>query len=651
MTHLSSRKIPFIFKALKNMHNFYLQRGFQVVFIKGDGEFKPLEDLVQSELYGGPKLNLASANEHVPEIERKIRVIKERTRAVRYSLPCNALPALVTTHAVLFVTKQLNLFPVKGGISGWSPKQIMTGEVVHYKFCSIPFGCYCQISEEGEPRNSMLARTRGAIALGPSGNVQGGHKFYTLDTRSVVVRRQWVRLPMTAAVIARLELLASGQPSQPVFTDRKGLPIGDIAMEHFDDAVHVDATDDGYVQVDAADDIPGVHLQDSDEFVKIPGVESTDQATYDDVPDLANAFDVDIDFEANPPDPVQVDIDQAPDPKVGVGSVVGPRMDGTGGMSVAPAVTRRSTRERRQVKDYQPSMTGQKYAFATMALVYTPLGKSFLSEFSYQHDAQVAYAFMQQLSLKSALKQWGSDAVDAGVKEVSQLHWRKTFVPRRYSELTDEQTKKVLESHMFVVKKRDGNTKARMVAGGNTQRDYLTKEDSSSPTVSTKAVILTSIIDAHERRDVAVIDIPNAFIQTRVDNPKNRVIIRMRGVVVEWLVNADPKFYGPYVTTDKKGMKVILVECWNAIYGTMIAGLLYYRKFSESLTGQGYVANAYDPCVWNKIIKGKQSTICFHVDDCKISHKSAQVNDATIKWLRHDYESIFTDGSGEMKVA
>jgi hypothetical protein len=116
------------------------------VFIKGDGEFKPLEDLIQLELYGGPKMNLASANEHVPEIERKIRVIKERTRAVRYSLPCNALPALVTTHAVLFVTKQLNLFPVKGGISGWSPKQIMTGEVVHYKFCSIPFGCYCQIS-------------------------------------------------------------------------------------------------------------------------------------------------------------------------------------------------------------------------------------------------------------------------------------------------------------------------------------------------------------------------------------------------------------------------------------------------------------------------------------------------------------------------
>ncbi len=58
-----------------------------------------------------------------------------------YSLPVNALPAVVLVNAVLFVTKQLNLFPVKGGISNqFSPKQIMTGEVVHYKFCSVPFG-------------------------------------------------------------------------------------------------------------------------------------------------------------------------------------------------------------------------------------------------------------------------------------------------------------------------------------------------------------------------------------------------------------------------------------------------------------------------------------------------------------------------------
>jgi hypothetical protein len=102
---------------------------------------------------------------------------------------------------------------------------------------------------------------------------------------------------------------------------------------------------------------------------------------------------------------------------------------------------------------------------------------------------------------------------------------------------------------------------------------------------------------------------------------------------------------------DKKGVNVILVECWNAIYGMMIAGLLYYRKFAESLAEQGYKANLYNTCVWNKVIKGKQCTICFHVHDCKISHVRDKVINDTIKWLRRDYKIIFTDGSSEMKVA
>ncbi len=141
------------------------------MFIKGDGEFKPLVDMM-SELYGAPKLNLSSANEHVLEMERKIRVIKERVKAVVYSLPLNALPVVVLVNAVLFVTKQLKLFPVKGGISNqFSPKQIMTGKVVHYIFCSVAFGQYCQISEGGNPRNGLRAWTQGAIALGPSGGI------------------------------------------------------------------------------------------------------------------------------------------------------------------------------------------------------------------------------------------------------------------------------------------------------------------------------------------------------------------------------------------------------------------------------------------------------------------------------------------------
>ena len=76
---------------------------------------------------------------------------------------------------------------------------------------------------------------------------------------------------------------------------------------------------------------------------------------------------------------------------------------------------------------------------------------------------------------------------------------------------------------------------------------------------------------------------------------------------------------------------------------------MYYKKFMKSLTEQGYnKINPYDGCVANKVVKGKQITICFHVDDCKISHESSAVIDDTIAWLRVEYESIFGDGLGQM---
>ncbi len=163
-------------------------------------------------------------------------------------------------------------------------------------------------------------------------------------------------------------------------------------------------------------------------------------------------------------------------------------------------------------------------------------------------------------------------------------------------------------------------------------------------------MLLTSLVDAQENRDVAIVDILNTFIQTVVENDEDKVVMRVRGHMVDVLVKVAPSMYGPYVSTDKQGRKQLLVECLNAIYGMMVASLLCYCKFTRSLKNQGYVMNPYDPCVWNKMIEKQQITICFHVNDCKVLHKSARVVDKAIKWLRRDYESIFKDASGAMVV-
>ena len=74
--HLVSRKAADVYKAFIEIYKFYLKRGFRITHVLADGEFASLQELVHA-LPNGPRFNLTSASEHVPEIERRIRVVKE----------------------------------------------------------------------------------------------------------------------------------------------------------------------------------------------------------------------------------------------------------------------------------------------------------------------------------------------------------------------------------------------------------------------------------------------------------------------------------------------------------------------------------------------------------------------------------------------
>ena len=146
--YLTDRKITSIFKAFKEVYHYYRRRGFRITTIHADGEFAPLQVLI-NDMPDGPVVNLASANEHVPEIERRIRVVKERARAIRHGLPFNKIPKIMIIHMVLLVGKLLTYFPTKGGISQTlSPRMIMSGTPLNYRRDLIlQFGAYCQTHE------------------------------------------------------------------------------------------------------------------------------------------------------------------------------------------------------------------------------------------------------------------------------------------------------------------------------------------------------------------------------------------------------------------------------------------------------------------------------------------------------------------------
>ena len=59
----------------------------------------------------------------------------------------------------------------------------------------------------------------------------------------------------------------------------------------------------------------------------------------------------------------------------------------------------------------------------------------------------------------------------------------------------------------------------------------------------------------------------------------------------------------------------------KSLYGMLRSALLLYKLLRSDLEDRGFVVNPYYPCVSNKMVDGSQITVCWHVDDLKISHR------------------------------
>jgi hypothetical protein len=71
------------------------------------------------------------------------------------------------------------------------------------------------------------------------------------------------------------------------------------------------------------------------------------------------------------------------------------------------------------------------------------------------------------------------------------------------------------------------------------------------------------------------------------------------------LTRVDPDKYQTYMV-EERNKRVIYIELWKALYGTLQAALLFWEILNEFLTKElvGFTANPYDRCVVNRMIKG-----------------------------------------------
>ena len=192
---ISTRSVEHVRTALWRQVSFYSARGFIVrrLFTDGEGAIAAL----RTEIEGVVKIavNLSGAGSHVPLVEVKIRQVKERVRGILNVLP-HSLPHSLLSHLVYYCVAIINLVPTTVLEEYVSPREIVEGLRIDAKRdLGLEFGQYVEVHEQRQSTNGMEPRTRGAIALLPTGNRQGTWALLAFDTGGFINRDHWTTMP------------------------------------------------------------------------------------------------------------------------------------------------------------------------------------------------------------------------------------------------------------------------------------------------------------------------------------------------------------------------------------------------------------------------------------------------------------------------
>ena len=114
-----------------------------------------------------------------------------------------------------------------------------------------------------------------------------------------------------------------------------------------------------------------------------------------------------------------------------------------------------------------------------------------------------------------------------------------------------------------------GKMKGRTCADHRKQRKYVSREETTSPTISTEALLATAIIDTYEQRNVAVFNIPGTYLHADYNE---FILLKLEGHFVDIMcqVNSDFEQYARY----ENGKKVLYLRLLKALYGCIESVLL-----------------------------------------------------------------------------
>jgi hypothetical protein len=479
-------KTTTLLDCIKNIKAILLhaKRGFKVTNMMVDGQFETLRgELGDMQI----TLDTVSKDEHVPEIERYIRTVKERVRCIYNTLPFTRMSGKMIIEMVSRSVFWLNMFlPMDGVSTTISPRGLMVGLNIDYnKHCRLEFGEYAQVHEEHV--NSMVTRTTGAIALWLTGNPQGGYYFLSLLTGRRLNCKHWTSLPMPAEVIDRVHVLARRSPPLGLsFADRDGLTTIEDIDDNIDDD---DEPDDDYdpaedpdipdpedeEMIDEAADglIAGVEDEQEEEQIDETIKEQIDETIKEQIDETLDDNQPTVDEEMETTEVETVD-EEMETTEAADEATATEDTNSTDAMDVkyGPRSGKHNLRRRKKV-DFSHAKHGPrvgKHSLKESQRDHSQLHAMFqkrlgLRDYARLHvtlhnkygpmvdimNNPIVHAVLSQYSVKRGLKLFGEDGTNAVLKELKQQHDRKVLEPEVPTELTRDQKQKALQYLMRTI--------------------------------------------------------------------------------------------------------------------------------------------------------------------------------------------------------
>ena len=626
ITRLKSRDDWTLWRAMETHIKFPERFGLKTVLVRVDGESAMSSDFFTAKLQG--LLDMSAAGVAVPVVERKIRTVKERIRAVINTLPYE-LTEKLEEWLVRGAVYSINLVPTRNSYEYSSPREKLHGATIDAVYdLKHAFGDYAQVHEE-DTDNSMKGRTTGCISLMPTGSLDGSWYYWSLRTNKILRRRRATSLPMPWEVIDAIRAAARKRKrmkgkdvrisldkwkigdgvAEPAPPSRAVLPEFVLPADQRpdEDLIDFESEDDGD-RSDTESDSVGSNVsnrEDRETLLRdIFGEDDSDE-------EEESAAQAELDAEQVAAIAAEADIPGIQQPEEGA-EIAGEYGRG----------------QRRRMPDgYYSQLAGS-------------------SRLAGARQAASDSVYGLKISVNEGVKKFGFDAILAVVKEIKQMVDGEVFDGVVASTLTAEKWKTVISSMIFLKEKYSAEgtfqkLKARLVAGGH-QQDKQVYGEHSAPTVATQTVFMVAAIAAVEGRAVAAVDVPGAFLKASVSEDEPPILMKLDRFLTAVLVKLDNS-YAQYVRSD--GTCVVRLK--KTLYGTIQAARAWYDKLAHDLEGIGFTRNTKDNCCFNRTeADGKQTTVVVHVDDMFITTSTEQNLDTIIAQL----DNLYSDEEASITV-